>query len=161
MTVPDGFAGEVIEACGTCWGWWTQFPLFNRKSQAIAIHITKALKEEKTITAIILPPSPSFLILLTSTPKGLFVIPLLSWPGYGSSSIVEMLKGEGGEGGRPAGCMILRGKNWIKEYRAKRVQILFIRQNSEKEGKNNSTGSLDSKWLLEKYFKYKILKPIN
>jgi hypothetical protein len=67
------------------------------------MHITKTVKEERTITATMLPPSPFFFLLGTSTPKGLFVLPLLSWPVYGPSSTVEVLSGEGGDGGRPAG----------------------------------------------------------
>lgn len=44
-------------------------------------------------------PSPSFLLLVTSTPKGFNGFSL---PACGPLSMVEMLKGaDGGEGGRP------------------------------------------------------------
>lgn len=64
--------------------------------------MTKAVKDETTITAIMLLPSPLCCLLDTSTPIGFIAIPLLSWPLWGPLSMVDTLKGAGGgEGGRP------------------------------------------------------------
>lgn len=77
-------------------------PHFNHKIQRIPIKTMKAVIDDKTITAIMLPPVPSFLFLDTSTPKGFIGIASLSSPGYGRSSILAALEcTDGGEGGRP------------------------------------------------------------
>lgn len=66
------------------------------------MHITKAVKDDNAITAIMLPLRLSFLLVGTSTPIGFIVLPSFSWPGYDPSNILSMLGGaEGGEGGRP------------------------------------------------------------
>lgn len=62
----------------------------------------KAVQDDSRITIIMLPPSPSFFLLGTLTPRGFIILPLLSWPAYGPSSVAEMLEvTEGGDGGRP------------------------------------------------------------
>lgn len=99
--VPDGFAGDDFKECGVCSG-CRKAPNFNSKSHAIPKHKRRAVKDDSTITAIMLLLSPPFFLLGTSTPNGFNVCPLLSRPPYGPLSIVAMLEGaEGGEGGRP------------------------------------------------------------
>lgn len=69
----------------------------------------KVATDDKTITAIMLPPGPSFLLLDTSTPKGFIGIPSLSSSGYGRSSILAVLEcTDGGEGGRPVNINVER-----------------------------------------------------
>lgn len=64
--------------------------------------MTKTVIDDRIITTIMLLPSPSFLLLGKSTPKGFIAAPLLSWPACGPSSIVETLvDAKGGDGGRP------------------------------------------------------------
>lgn len=69
----------------------------------------KVVTDDKTITTIMLPPVPLFLLLDTSTPNGFIGIPLLSSAGYGESSILAAAEcSDGGEGGRPVNLIIER-----------------------------------------------------
>lgn len=78
-------------------------PHFNSKSQAIPQHKTKAVKDDRTITTIMLLLSPPFFLLGISTPNGFIACPLLSPLSYGPSFVLEMSDcAKGGEGGRPA-----------------------------------------------------------
>ena len=75
MEVPDGLAGENVIACGICSGSLTQAPYFKRISQMIPKHTTKAEKDDRIITAIMLRVSPFLFLLVTSTPKGFIACP--------------------------------------------------------------------------------------
>lgn len=71
MEVPDGFAEE----CGICSGSLAQAPCLKRIRQMIPKHTTKAAKDDRIITAIMLLVSPPFLFLGTSTPRGFIASP--------------------------------------------------------------------------------------
>lgn len=65
--------------------------------------MTKAVNDDIVITAIMFPPSPSFLLLGTSTPNGFIAFPALLLLVFKPSLMDEVPEGAvGGDGGRPA-----------------------------------------------------------
>lgn len=101
LIIPDGLVKEGSETCEVGAGLQTRSLCFNRKNQAAAENKMTAREADKIIITIMPVLSPSLCCLLgTSTPRGFIVLPLLSVPEYGPSSII-LASEEGGGSGKP------------------------------------------------------------
>lgn len=123
LILPDGLVKEDSETCEVDAGLQTWSLRFNRKTQAAAENKMTAREADKISITIMPVLSPSLCRLFgTSTPRGFIVLPLLSVPEYGPSSII-LASDEGGGSGKPTNAQFYVRQVIIRDRESRALKL--------------------------------------